>query len=217
MIYSCLDNHPITVLIADDHEIVRLGLHKLGEYPDIKIVGEAENEDQIKTMVSELCPEILLLDIKMPGSSAYQTEKWIRENFPKTVTLVLTAHDRDYYLANLQEAGASGYFTKDTRTESLAQAIRRAVEGELLYTEEQINRIRNWRRNTGDKWNKLTHQEKSILSRLAKGSSNKNIAQDLGVSIKTIEFHLSNIFSKLGVRSRYEAASWLQSNIPEEG
>src|SRR3990170_5763846 len=103
----------ITLLLADDHPMVRAGIRALlMKAPDIQIVGEAQDGNETLRLVAKLRPKILLLDLKMPGPSPSEIEKWVRENYPETITLVLTAHDRDAYLSSMVEAGAAGYLDK---------------------------------------------------------------------------------------------------------
>ena len=105
--------HEITVLIADDHPLALEGVRSILEKaPEIKIVGEAQDGNEIKPMVAKLLPRILLLDLKMPNLNPVEMERWVRENYPETLTLVLTAHDKDAYLSNMMEAGAVGYLDK---------------------------------------------------------------------------------------------------------
>src|SRR6266496_1414938 len=121
----------ITVLIADDHEITRTGIRNLLEQvPDFRVLGEAEDGNEIKGLVAKHHPQILLLDLIMPNLSPAEMEKWVRTNYPETITLVLTAHDRDSYLSNMMDAGAAGYLDKKLRAGQLVSAIRRAARGE---------------------------------------------------------------------------------------
>lgn len=118
---------PITVLIADDHAMTRKGVRAfLDQAPDIQVVGEARNGDETRRLVERLSPQILLLDLVMPKLSPAELEKWVRTNYPETITLVLTAHDRDAYLSTMMEAGAAGYLDKKLRAGQLISAIRRA-------------------------------------------------------------------------------------------
>jgi len=120
----------IRVLIADDHPVTRKGIRTiLEEALDIKVVGEAKDGVEAKQMVAKLRPDILLLDLVMPGLRPFEIEKWIRTNYPKTITLILTAHDRDYYLAEAIKAGAVGFLTKEEAPQQLVEAIRRAARG----------------------------------------------------------------------------------------
>lgn len=207
----------ITVLLADDHPVAREGVRGiLAKVPDIQIVGEAENGDGIKDLIPKLRPNILLLDLKMPGTSPLEIEKWVRENYPETVTLVLTAHDRDVYLAGMMDAGTAGYLSKTERAENLIAAIRRAASGESLFTNEQIARVRKWKIEAGGRWENLTEREREVLLLVEQGLSNKSIAGQLGVTLKTIAYHVSAIFRKLDVGSRHEAVAWYQKHFPKD-
>jgi len=208
----------IRVLLADDHEVTRAGLRTILESADdFEVVGEAFDGDQARQLVGELDPDVLLLDLKMPGLPSFEVEKWVRQHYPKVVTLILTAHDRDFYLANMMEAGASGYLSKSDRAEKLVAAIRRAVRGELLFTDEQIDRVQQWNREVGKRWESLTKRERQTLSLLMQGLDNAQIAVALGVTDRTSAFHVSNIIRKLGVSSRQEAIGWAIKHIPDFG
>jgi DNA-binding NarL/FixJ family response regulator len=207
----------ITVLIADDHPIARAGIRTiLEEAPDLRVIGEAEDGDAAQKLVAELQPRVLLLDLKMPGLSSAEIEKWVRSNFPNVITLVLTAHDRDAYLSQMLDAGVSAYMDKNTRGEQLIAAIRRAVSGEILFSSEQIKRARQWRQQEGLKWQRLTFRERQILQCLANGLDNAGISSHLSISQKTVAFHVTNILKKLQVVSRQEAVTWFNKNIPDD-
>jgi DNA-binding NarL/FixJ family response regulator len=179
----------ITILLADDHPLARVGIRNLlAEATDLEIVGEAEDGFQAQKIVAELRPNILLLDLKMPGPRPAELEKWVRENYPETVTLVLTSHDRDIYLADMMEAGVSGYMSKEVSSERLVSMIRRAVNGEILFDQKQINRAREWRKEVGDKIEQLTNQERVVLILLTQGMDNQAIAARLSIVKKTLPF-----------------------------
>ena len=175
---------------------------------DIYVIGEAESGDEAKKLLAELRPNIILLDLKMPGFSPAAFEKWARENYPQTVTLVLTAHDRDAYLANMMDAGAVGYLDKEARSEQLIAAIRRAASGENLFDEKQKTRASRWREEVEKKWNSLSEREKQVLRLLTEGTNNKDISLKLQISSKTVDKHLEKIYQKLGVSSRAQAVNW---------
>jgi len=199
----------ITILIADDHEMTRKGIRKfLSHASGMKVVGEAINEDQIKQLVGKFRPRILLLDLVMPDFSPSQCERWVRNNYPETITLVLTAHDRDVYLSSMMEAGVAGYLDKRLRAGQLIFAIRRAAHGEFLFSQEQLERARRWREDIGKKWESLSDREREVLQLLSEGDENKLIAKSMGITINTVEKHLANIYHKLGVTSRSEAIHW---------
>jgi NarL family two-component system response regulator LiaR len=213
-----VNNSSIRVLLADDHEVTRAGLRTILESADdIEVVGEAIDGDQARQLVGELNIDVLLLDLKMPGLPSFEVEKWVRQYYPEVITLILTAHDRDFYLANMMEAGASGYLSKSERAEKLVAAIRRAVSGELLFTDEQIDRVQQWNRKVGKRWESLTKRERQTLSLLVQGLDNAQIATALGITDRTSAFHVSNIIRKLGVNSRQEAIGWAIKHIPDLG
>lgn len=200
---------PITVLIADDHEMTRKGIRDfLMQAPDIQIVGEAQDGDEIKRLVAELRPNLLLLDFIMPGLNPVELEKWIIENYPETITLVLSAHHRDDYIANMMIAGAKGYLDKKLRAGELISHIRRVAQGESVFTKEQVESVRRWRAEVTAKWDSLSRREREVLRMLTEGAKNRDIAESLGVTTKTIEKHLENIYKKLDVTSRAEAIHW---------
>lgn len=199
----------ISVLIVDDHPPLRAGVRVILEKtPDIYVIGEAGSGEEAEKLLSELRPNIILLDLKMPNFSPSAFEKWARENYPETITLVLTAHDRDAYLAGMMEAGAVGYLDKEARAEHLIEAIRRAASGESLFDEEQKRRARKWREDVEKKWNDLSERERQVLRLLAEGLHNKDVASRLGITIKTLDKHLEKIYQKLAVTSRAEAILW---------
>lgn len=199
----------ISVLIVDDHSIFRAGVRAILEKTsDIFVIGEAGNGDEAEKLLDELRPNIILLDLKMPNFSPSAFEKWARKNYPETVTLVLTAHDRNAYLAGMMDAGASGYLDKESRAEQLIAAIRRAVYGETLFDEQQKMRARQWQEEVEKKWNGLSERERQILRFLANGANNKEISSKLSVSESTVEKHLEKIYQKLEVTSRAKAVLW---------
>ncbi|MFQ6100540.1 MAG: response regulator [Anaerolineae bacterium] len=211
-------NKAIRILIADDHPVTRAGIRAvLEEAPDIEVVGEAKDGVEAKQMVAELRPDILLLDLVMPGLRPFEVEKWVRTNYSETVTLVLTAHDRDRYLAEMIEAGTTGFLTKEEAPQRLVEAIRRAARGEILFSKEQLVRARRWHREVGKRWESLTGREREVCLLIADGHSNKQIAETLAISERTVETHVGNLLGKLAIASRAEAATWVwQHGLAEE-
>ena len=200
---------PITILIADDYEITRQGIRSfIEQVPDMKVVGEAQNGDEVKQMVACYKPQILLLDLVMPNHSPVEFERWVRANYPETITLVLTAHDRDSYLAGMLDAGAVGYLDKKLRAGQLVTAIRRAARGEFIFDKKQLARARQWREAINQKWESLSKREQEVLQVLTEGLDNRTIAAMLNIEVHTVEKHLQNIYKKLGVKSRAAAMHW---------
>ena len=199
----------ITILIADDHPAWIEGLRSIIQNaPDMQVVGEVQQAEQIRQRIAELQPDVLLLDLDMPNHQPAEIEKWVRENYPGIVTLVLTAHDRDAYLAGMMEAGAAGYLDKKLRGNDLLAAIRRAALGAVLFDDAQRERAQRWRQKVSRKWDRLSPREREVLQLLTEGGDNQRISILLGISINTVEKHLSNIYEKLGVASRTEAIRW---------
>ena len=133
---------------------------------------------------------------------------WFKAFDDYGVDLILTGHDRDFYLSAMIDAGVAGYFDKKIRASQLVSAIRRAANGEILFDKDQIERVRLWRKATGDKWSSLSNREKEVLQTVTEGTDNYAIAAFLNITVNTVEKHLTNIYKKLGVKSRTEATLW---------
>jgi DNA-binding NarL/FixJ family response regulator len=207
----------ITVLIADAEPVARAGIRTLlARAKDIEIVGEAQNGFEVKKMIAKFHPKILLLDLKIPDLHPYKVEKWVRKNHPGTVTLVLTSHDRDDYLAGMIDAGIAGYLSKGESAEHLISAVHRVAEGTVCFSEEQITRAQKWKETVQEKWNSLTHREKELLRLLTIGKDNKTIAKSLNVTLKTVGFHMTNIMKKLNMNSRDEVIIWMLKYHPDD-
>ncbi len=210
-------NKLIRVLVADDHTLAREGIRTLLQKArDIEVVGEARDGAEAQRMVAARRPDILLLDLVMPGPAPSDIERWVRESYPETTVLILTGHDRDHFLAQAVEEGVAGYLTKDVAQTDLVAAIRRAAVGEVLITSEQFTRARRWSREVNERWEGLTEREREVLGILAQGKSNAEIAEALSITVRTVEMHLTNVMQKLDVHSRTEAVVWMLDNLPED-
>lgn len=211
------DPNRISVLIIDDHPPTRAGIRAMIEKtPDMYVIGEIENSEEAQRLLAELRPKIVLLDLVMPGFSPAGFERWARENYPATITLVLTAHDRDAYLASMIDAGAAGYLDKKLRGEQLIDAIRRAAGGIVFFSDEQIARARKWEADVTKKWKSLSNREREILQHIAAGENNRKIAESLSITLKTVEFHMTNILRKLDMNSRDEVIVWMLKHRPDD-
>ena len=206
----------IRVLLADDHPAMRAGIRAILEKaPDIEVVGETGEATEAQQMTAGLRPQVLLLDLRMPGPPPAETVAWVRAHSPETAVLALTAHDLNAYLARMVAAGAAGFVVKEEAPEKIVEAVRRAARGEVLFCEEQLARARHWQEEVGKRWQSLTEREQEVLRLLAIGSDNAAIAEALSVTAKTIGYHVTNVLSKLNVTSRLEAAVWIRDHWPD--
>jgi two-component system response regulator NreC len=199
----------IRVLIADDHTIVRSGLRLLLEAePDIDVVGEALEGREALNLVEKHLPDVVLMDIAMPGMDGLEATRLIKDSWPQVKVLVLTMHRSDEYFFEMLKAGASGYILKGAETSDLIHAVRVVGRGEVfLYptmaqklVEDYLNFIQ-WGEGTGSP---LSLREKEILRLLSEGCSTKEIAEKLVISPSTVHSHRSNLMTKLGLNSRRE-------------
>jgi two-component system response regulator NreC len=207
----------IRVLLADDHPVTRAGIRAILEgAPDIAVVAEAKDGLEAQQLVAEFCPRILLLDLVMPGPRPREIEAWVRAHYPETITLVLTAHDRDVFLAEAIGGGVAGFLTKEEAPQRLVEAVRRAARGDVLISGEQLARARHWREEVGERWESLTEREREVLRLLTQGLDNVTIADEMRVTVRTVESHVTNILRKLEVSSRLEAATWARDRLPDD-
>ena len=201
----------IRLVLADDDSLIREGIRAvLGEAPDVQIVGEAQDGRQTQQLTVQLCPGVLLLDWQMPGPRPPEVVRFVRTHCPGTRVLVMSGYDRDAYLAEMIDAGAAGYLIKPGMIPSrLSEAIRRAPRGEGLFDGQQLVRARRWQVEVAERWNSLTKRERQVLTLMATGKADREIAADLHISVKTAGNHISRILSKLDVPSRTAAALWV--------
>jgi DNA-binding NarL/FixJ family response regulator len=204
----------VRVLLADDHALFREGLRSLLEdQDDIEIVGEAEDGLQVTKLVPQLKPTVILMDINMPVVDGVEATRIILSENEDVGIIILTMYPQDEHVFEALRAGAKAYLLKDTRSKKLLDVIRAVHRGQAVIDPEMTNRLLSeFRRVTGKKEQKqpkvqsLTDQEQKILTLVADGASNKDIAAELDLSERTIKNYLSVIFQKLQVNNRTEAA-----------
>jgi NarL family two-component system response regulator LiaR len=202
----------IKVIIADDHALFREGTRNLiQQEKDIEVVGEASNGEEAIELVNRLHPHIALMDIAMPKVNGIDATRQIKASQPSTAVLILTAYDNDQYILALLEAGAAGYLLKNVSGKDLVNAIRSVHDGEAVLhpaiAQKVFSRFGNNKKETRESAQaaELSEREMEILRLAAKGMSNQDIAGKLFLSRRTIQAHLSNIFTKMDVGSRTEA------------
>lgn len=200
----------IRVLIVDDHEVVRQGLAAfLGVQDDIEIAGEAADGEQALTMTASLRPDVILMDLVMPRLDGVEAIRRIRADDPSARIVVLTTFADDDKLFPAIRAGAAGYLMKDVSPHDLARAVRMARDGEPLLHPDIARRLMDELSRGGREQparDRLTERELDVLRLIAHGRSNKEIAQDLVLSEKTVKTHVSNILQKLDLADRTQAA-----------
>jgi DNA-binding NarL/FixJ family response regulator len=203
------------VLLVEDHVIVRQGIKALfSDEHDLEIVGEADDGRAALQSVSELEPDVILMDISMPGLNGIEATRQIRQNHPEVKVVVLSMHSNEEYVFQVLRAGASGYVLKQSDSSEVLTAIRAALAGGSFLS-PPISRtviddyVRRAEARGGDEdLELLTSREREVLQLLAEGLSNREIAEQLNISIKTVETHRSNMMGKLGVSSKTELVKY---------
>jgi DNA-binding NarL/FixJ family response regulator len=196
------------VVLVDDHPVVRAGIKNLLEQaPDIEVVGEASNGLQAITMVEELTPDVLLLDMEMPGMSGNEVAQKLLEKGSGVRVLALSAHDDKQYIQELLSNGASGYLIKEEVPETIVEAVRGVARGERGWVSRRVAaQMSSWMQDDDQTRKGLTTREVQVLQAVVAGKTNQEIGLSLGISEKTVEKHLEGVFAKLEVASRVEAA-----------
>lgn len=201
----------IRVLIVDDHDIVREGTRRVLEpEEEIEVVGEAKDGEEAIEQAADLKPDVILMDIAMPKLNGIEATRQIKALLPATAVLVLTIYDNDQYIFGLLEAGAAGYLLKNVHGSALVEAIHSVYDGEsVLHPVIARKVLRRFVRPEGTREAEspelLSQRELEVLKLAAKGLSNKDMANKLCLSARTVQGHLSHIFNKLQVASRTEA------------
>ncbi len=205
----------IRVLLADDHLILREGIRSLlGKVPDIEVVGEAGEGGEAVAKVEQLVPDVVLMDITMPGMSGLEATRQIKQKYPQVKVLILTIHATNQYLSQMLQAGASGYVVKTTATSELISAIRAVHQGDVylypsitrMLVENYLQRVKGGEEKTS--YEGLTSREREILMYIAEDKKNKEIADLLGISVRTVQAHRTNLMDKLGAHDRTELVKY---------
>ena len=197
----------VRIVIADDHGIVRQGLRMyLGLDPEIEIVGEASNGAEALELTHQLHPDVVLMDLLMPVMDCIAATAAIRRELPDTEVVALTSVLEDTWVVEAVRAGAIGYLLKDTEAHELLRAIKAAAAGQVQLAPSAAARLMCEVRTPEKSYEALTDRETDVLRLLAKGRSNKEIAQHLNIGEQTVKTHVSHVLNKLGVPSRTQAA-----------
>lgn len=202
----------IRVLIADDHAVVREGTRQILEHePDLKVVAEAADGDEAVKLTGSSKPDVAIIDISMPRVDGIEATRQIKALYPQVAVLILTAYDDDQFVFSLMEAGAAGYLLKSVRGSELVEAIRAVYSGESVLHPSIARKVLNRFVPSLDKGQRqeppetLSQREMEVLQLATQGLSNQDIADELSLSLRTVQAHLGHIFNKLQVSSRTEA------------
>lgn len=204
----------LKIVIVEDHEVVRLGLKSLlSRYPEFEVVAEAANATEAMDRVTRYRPDIVIMDIRMPGKSGIEATRELKQKFPETKVLMLTSFAQDEMLFDAIEAGASGYVLKQIGSGDLVNALQAIARGESLVDpalmHKVFSRVRESTRKAEDEsFAELSEQELKILALVAQGKTNKEIAGAVFLSEKTVRNYVSSILGKLHLATRSEAAAY---------
>ncbi|MCX7983154.1 MAG: response regulator transcription factor [Syntrophales bacterium] len=206
----------ISVLIADDHEVVRDGIKELlRRQPDIEIAGEASDGKEAIVRVREIHPDVVLLDISMPGLNGLEAINIIRRVIPPPEVVVLTMYDKDAYIKQLFQAGARGFVLKASPSREIVEAIRAAHRGEMFISTKLQERVVSGYLKASStvsaspsRYDLLTEREQQVFRLIAQGKSSKDIAEFLSISLKTVEKHRAHIMQKLGLHDRVDIVKY---------
>lgn len=199
----------ISILLAEDHAIVREGIQNLLELePDLKVTGVAQDGRSAVVLAQQLRPDVVLMDIAMPLLNGLEATRQIHRTLPATKVIMLSAHCDDAYIAEALKAGALGFILKQSTTEELCRAIRLVRDGKRCFSPAVAKRLHRvlpelteTRRMPGEGKRELTSRELEVLQLIAEGKANKETADQLGISVKTVEKHRGHLMEKLGIHN----------------
>jgi DNA-binding NarL/FixJ family response regulator len=200
-------NNIIRILLADDHAVVREGLRYLLEQEaDMQIVAEASDGAAVLRLLSAEAPDVIVLDMKMPGAGAVDTITAVKRLRPQTHILVFTSYAEDSQVRDALNAGATGYLLKDAMRDDLVRAVREVHAGRAWLHPQAQRQMLDWMRRPPSRVDSLTARERSVLALLAEGQSNKQIARTLALTEGTVKGYVGQVLDKLGVADRTQAA-----------
>ena len=205
----------VSILIADDHGVLRAGLHKLLEAePGMHVVGEATDGEEAVHQAAELQPDVVLLDVSMPGPGGVEVTRQIKEILPEARVLILTAHEDEGLLRGAVEAGAAGYVTKRAIEPELITAIQAVWRGDMYVHPAMTRALLKAEPSSAreETIGPLTPREIDVLCLIAQGYTNGQAAEELGIGVRTVETHRANLMGKLGLRGRVELVRYAREH-----
>jgi len=205
----------IRILLADDHEVVRSGLHNLFNTTEIVVCGETDSLERLPALAEETRPDLVLLDVRLGDGDGLTAVRGLRNRNPPVNVLMFSAHDNPTHEARAYSDGANGYIYKSADREQLLSAVRRAGAGESLWDRTDQRRLTNFVKATKPTIGEhapLTAREHEILTILSTGATNKQISEQLKISAETVKEHVQHLLRKIGVNDRTQAAVWAARN-----
>lgn len=213
----------ITLILADDHSMIRMGLKAyFNTLPDIEVVGEAATGEEALNLVAQHLPDVVLMDLLMPGMGGVEATRKVRKISPSTQVIILTSYHEDEHIFPAIRAGALSYVLKDIDPDDLAEVIRRAHQNEAVLhpriAARLVKEMQGSRNITPNPYADLTDREMDVLREIASGKSNREIAEALYIGEKTVKTHITNILSKLHLADRTQAAvfAWQEGIVRRE-
>jgi NarL family two-component system response regulator LiaR len=210
----------VRIFIVDDHALVREGtVQLLKQSPDLEVVGQAGSGEEAVDMLQELRPDVALVDVNLPGMSGLALARLSAVSLPQMRVLVVSAYDDYAYVAEALDIGVGGYLLKTASAKELVDAVRAVADGVFVLDRAISGRLTRRNRSEESNSSLLTRRETEVLGLLARGRSNKQIANELELGLRTVEGHVSNVLAKLGVQSRTEAVAFALGHrlvIPED-
>jgi len=207
-----MNNELIQVVLADDHPAIRAGLRaEMERAGEVCVVGEARDGEEALRLAGELEPDVVLLDMVLPGLDGIEVARRLRETQHDARILILSGYDDEALVIGALEAGAAGYLLKEEALATIVAAVRAVARGEKCYSQSVMGKVTTWARGEmalPPELTELTEREMEVLRLVAEGRTNREIAHVLGISEKTAEHHVGSILGKLEVGSRTEAAVW---------
>ena len=205
-ILPVMESEVIRVVVVDDHALHRDGTRQILEaHPDLQVVGDAASGEVALALVNQLHPDVVLMDIRLPGMNGIEVARQLTRDHPDVRVLMVSAYDEDEYVRGALEAGAAGYLRKTAPGKELVQAVRAVAAGASVLQSGLAARLLSSTRQREQGADDLTERELSVLGLLAAGLHNREVATRLGISTRTVDRHCDNIYAKLGVGSRTEA------------